>query len=69
MYEKKHKGCAFDGIGDEIIVRDITDKDVKTILSKKGKCFVEVNYENRLSMPSNGLGHQKLVLHITNETE
>ncbi|SRR5258706_9700758 len=69
VYEKSIPGGAFDGIGPEIKVRDLGKKDIDAILAKGGECFVEVDYQNRLNMPSNGLGNKKVVIHLNMPTE
>ena len=62
VYEKTRVGGSFDGISDEIIVREITEEDVKRI-KKINKCYIEVDHNNKLRTAKNGLGHQKVVIH------
>ncbi len=67
IHEKVNKGCAHDFLGDEHIIHDFTDADVEAILQNNGKCFVEVDGFNRLSIPMNGRGDGKIVIFLTNE--
>ena len=64
VYERTEVGGASDMIGDNTVVRDITKKDVEGILDNKGKCFVEVDCKNKLSVPKNGTGGRKIVIHL-----
>lgn len=61
IYEKTRVG-GFDGVDDEIIVREITKEDIKQISNHK-KCYIEVDHNNKLRTAKNGLGHQKVVIH------
>jgi len=67
IHEKTNKGGASDGIGDEIIVRDFSDADFESILKNGGKCFVEVDYNNKLKAPKNGRGDGKVVFFLENK--
>ena len=64
VHEETIPGGAFDGLGDNNIVRELTEEDIELILSGRVECFVEVDYQNKLSLPSNALGYQKVVLHL-----
>ncbi len=64
IYENTYIGCASDGIGDEVKVRDITEDDINLILKNDGKCFVEVDYKNKLSVPKNYYGEGKIVIYF-----
>jgi hypothetical protein len=64
VYEKTNPGGASDFIGDEHVVRDLSPEDIKTINANNNECYVEVDYEDKLSMPSNMLGNKKVVLHL-----
>jgi hypothetical protein len=63
VHEKTIEGGAYDGIGSEIIVRDIAEQDIKSILDNKGKCFVETNSSGVLSTPRN-IRNSKIVIHL-----
>jgi len=56
---------ASDGLGDHHIIRDLDLEDIETILENGGECYVEVDYKNNLSMPSNARGYRKVVLHLS----
>ena len=58
-------GGASDGIGDHVVVRYLSEDDIKTICNNGKGCYVEVDHENKLSMPSDGMGHKKVVLHLS----
>lgn len=63
-------GSVFDpGLSDEVIIRDPTPEDIEAILKNDGKCYVDVDWEGKLSMPSNGLGFRKVVIHLTKPVE
>lgn len=55
------------GLADSIKVRNITEADIATITANNRECFVEVDYKDELSMPSNGRGCKMLVIHLTRE--
>lgn len=65
VYTRTIRGGASNGLGDYIMTRDLTDKDVDTILGNCGECFVEVDYRNELSVPTNAFGDKLVVLHLT----
>lgn len=65
VYEKTIPGGAIDGLGDEDKVRNLDFDDIETILEENnGECYVEVDYKNKLSMPSNARGYKAVVLHL-----
>lgn len=61
------KGGAHDGIGDEHIIREFTEKDFKDILKKRLKVYVSVDYNNRITIPKNGRGDGKIVFTLTDK--
>lgn len=65
VHEKTYPG-GIDGIDDDVRVKNLDDETIETILKNGGECFVEVDYKNELKMPSNGLGHKKVVLFLNN---
>jgi len=64
IHEKTTPGGASDGLGSEVKVRDIEEEDIEEILKNKGECFVEVDHEVKLAMPTNGYGYKKVVIHL-----
>ncbi len=54
---------------EEHIANPPTQSEIATILSQNGKCFVAVDSEGRLSMPSSPLGYKKVVIHLTRKEE
>jgi hypothetical protein len=65
LYESTNKHGASDGIGDEKIVRELTGADFERILANNGRCFIEVDHNNKLRVPKNGRGDGKIVLFET----
>lgn len=63
-------GSMYDpGLEDDTKIRDLTPDDIEAVVAKDGKCYVEVNSEGKLSMPMNGLGFRKVVIHLTKPVE
>ncbi|MEO5646516.1 MAG: hypothetical protein ABIO57_01965 [Candidatus Paceibacterota bacterium] len=69
VHEKTYRGeSIYDpGLEDSVKVRNITAADVAAILANNGECFVQVNHNGELRMPSNGSGRKMLVIHLTKE--
>jgi hypothetical protein len=67
IHMKTYKGGGFDGIGDDVRVEDFTDTHADDILKNNGKCYVEVDYNNKLSCPTNGRGDGKIVIFLTRD--
>jgi hypothetical protein len=69
VYEQTFPGeSIYDpGLEDSVKVRNITDEDIAIITAHNRECFVEVDYKDELSMPSNGRGFKMLVIHLTRE--
>jgi hypothetical protein len=59
-------GVPFNGPTSNQKVRDLNNEDIETITNNGGTCYVEVNYFQKLSMPSSGLDKKKVVLHLSN---
>jgi len=64
VYKETIPGGASDGLGDNHVVRELTNEDIQMILCKRVECFVEVDFQNKLSLPSNMRGDQRVVLHL-----
>lgn len=64
VHEKTIPGGADFGLGENNKIRDLSKEDIKDILTKGGECFVEVDNFNKLAMPSNQIGYQKVVIHL-----
>lgn len=63
-------GSMYDpGLSDEIKIRDLTPEDIEAVLADDGKCYVEVDWQGKLSTPMNGLGSRKIVIHLTKPAE
>ena len=53
------------GPDSDVKCHEITPADVESILANNGKCFVEVDYRNELSIPKTGYGKLgKVIMHF-----
>lgn len=64
IHEETIPGGASDFLGDHNVVRELSEDDTASILNGSIECYVEVEGNGSLSMPSNVLGHKMLVLHL-----
>ena len=49
------------------IANPATEKEIEKILNEnQGICFIQVDYNNELSAPSNGRGYRSILIHLTN---
>lgn len=58
-----------DGIDDQVISPKITEEDIQKIISKESICYIKVDYNNKLSTPTNGLGERLVVIFTEISTE
>ena len=64
VHEETTPGGSFDGLEDHNKVRDLSNEDIENILKDGGQCLIEVNYFNKLRMPTSYNGDKKVVLHL-----
>lgn len=66
VYLQSIPGVPFNSQTSNEKVRDLNNEDIETIINNGGTCYVEVNYFQKLRVPSSGIDKKKVVLHLSN---